>query len=91
MKNLRIELHKLRTSFSNSSLSYIEGLARLKKAPSGLALNLKRVDSTLGAGSHQLRTRLDVLVEKLKNAKKEMETEGDCPGVKTARKQNQRL
>lgn len=86
VKSLRYDLFKLRTSFSNASLSYIHYLSPLKKNSSATLLNYPKHQPIKTATNHNsLKLKLDKIAEKLKEAKRSIETLQDND-AKTIRK-----
>jgi CII-binding regulator of phage lambda lysogenization HflD len=72
VKNLRLDLFKLRTSFSNASLSYSEFVSPLKKYCSTSLLTSKKHLPAKEALHSTLKDRLERISKKLKDAKREI-------------------
>lgn len=72
VKSLRYDLFKLRTSFSNASLSYIHYLSPLKKNSSATLLHCNKSQPLFfpkanpNNNHNSLKHKLDLIAEKLK-------------------------
>lgn len=84
-KNLRLELTKLRTSFSNTSLNCFETSTSHTRA-STYVPTLKKNNNTQSNSSIKFNDKLEVLEEKIKTAKNTMKREEESIDAKTTRK-----